>query len=297
MKIQTITGMNIDDFRGTENMLRHCNSCKKELPIELFHKRMRGGLEKYRSSCQPCEREAAKKYYHKNIDVSREKGRIRARENTASRKEYMGKYREDKKDELLQYAKDYYYAHQDKYLEGMSQYREIHREEMNAYKREFYKLNREGIRDKWKENYKNLSPEEKEKHLARAKEYYHNNQETMTAAHREWLQENPDKVLVYSHKRRDARLEANEDFSEADIIYLRELFSDSCANCGSTENLEIDHHYPLSKGHPLSRTNAVLLCVKCNRKKHAKLPEKFYHPDKLQEIESKLFQGQRVAHG
>ena len=43
--------------------------------------------------------------------------------------------------------------------------------------------------------------------------------------------------------------------------------------CGATEDLTIDHHYPLSKGFKLTRDNAVLLCRSCNSAKRDILPD------------------------
>ncbi len=47
-------------------------------------------------------------------------------------------------------------------------------------------------------------------------------------------------------------------------------FQKECAICNSTENLEIDHVLPLSKGCGLKPGNSVMLCRSCNAIKHAK---------------------------
>lgn len=52
-------------------------------------------------------------------------------------------------------------------------------------------------------------------------------------------------------------------------------FGNRCACCGSLGPLELDHHFPLERGHALLH-NAVPLCRSCNAKKNAKSPCAFY---------------------
>ena len=44
-----------------------------------------------------------------------------------------------------------------------------------------------------------------------------------------------------------------------------------CADCGSTDGLEVDHVIPYSKGGPHEEVNFQCLCSKCNRRKGASL--------------------------
>lgn len=93
--------------------------------------------------------------------------------------------------------------------------------------------------------------------------------------------ENPEKSIEHRNKRRERKLQINENYTSEDIKYTFSLFKNTCFNCGEVENLCIDHHYPLSKGYGLSRDNAVILCRSCNSSKSNKMPEDFYNEEKL----------------
>ena len=44
-----------------------------------------------------------------------------------------------------------------------------------------------------------------------------------------------------------------------------------CVICGSTQQLEYDHEIPYSRGGSNTMNNIRILCIKCNRSKHAKI--------------------------
>ena len=52
-------------------------------------------------------------------------------------------------------------------------------------------------------------------------------------------------------------------------IYKRDNYR--CKKCGSTENLEIDHIIPVSKGGKSTYSNLQTLCHKCNKEKGSKI--------------------------
>jgi HNH endonuclease len=80
----------------------------------------------------------------------------------------------------------------------------------------------------------------------------------------------------YARKRRDLSLNAGESYSANDEMITMEEFGRKCFKCGSSNQLCIDHHRPLSSGHPLDLDNAVVLCNSCNASKGPKDPEEFY---------------------
>jgi len=107
-----------------------------------------------------------------------------------------------------------------------------------------------------------------------------------------WRVNNPEKYKKHCRegylRYRAKQKEVNENYTVDDERYTYNLFNNQCANCGSTDKLCVDHHYPLFKGNALTRKNAVILCNYCNCSKGCKDPEAFYTPEKLQVIEEKL---------
>jgi 5-methylcytosine-specific restriction endonuclease McrA len=85
-------------------------------------------------------------------------------------------------------------------------------------------------------------------------------------------------------RRRERKYSLDMQFTNKDAKLIRERFEYKCFNCGSKEKLEIDHHYPLSRGHGLTLSNAVLLCKFCNSSKGNKMPEKFYTQEQLEKL-------------
>ena len=79
----------------------------------------------------------------------------------------------------------------------------------------------------------------------------------------------------------ERRNHLDSNYSANDELITRAVFEDKCFKCGSYHDLEIDHHYPASKGFGLSLSNAVLLCRTCNRTKHDDMPIDFYTPNEL----------------
>ena len=90
-----------------------------------------------------------------------------------------------------------------------------------------------------------------------------------------------------SRRRRARKVAVNENYTAADEAFTKNLFDHACFNCGSTENLAVDHYRPLSKGNALTLTNAIILCTSCNSSKNNKNPEQFFSEEQttiIQEV-------------
>ena len=162
------------------------------------------------------------------------------------------------------------------------------------------KASKDGLQYKCKDCTKAYYEENKEKILAGSKVYCEDNKEQRaersrvwraanperSAAHvKAWQLNNPDKTKATWRKRRAKKLEVNENYTKEDEAFTKNLFDHACFNCGSTENLEVDHYRPLSKGNALTLTNAIILCRSCNSSKGPKDPEEFFSEEQTMIIQ------------
>ena len=119
-------------------------------------------------------------------------------------------------------------------------------------------------------------------HRAKARANWRKHRDRRLEDNRQWKKANKEKVNNYNRKRRELKKGVSDyKFSITHESELKAKFNNECFNCGSGENLTLDHHIPLSRGGQLERGNVSLLCSSCNSKKHNKLPEEFYTPDQL----------------
>ena len=85
------------------------------------------------------------------------------------------------------------------------------------------------------------------------------------------------------------RKDSNEFFMRYrhDVIWnhfrnqLIGLFNGRCFACGSPQDLQLDHHVPLSRGGRREPGNIVMLCMRCNQQKWDYPPEEFYSANEL----------------
>jgi len=115
---------------------------------------------------------------------------------------------------------------------------------------------------------------------AASRRFYERNAESEKARSIEWRRANPEaarKIQMRSHyknyesdiMRMAARRAAVRAYvSDKDI---RRIMSQSCAECGSNDNLHLDHIVPLSRGGKHTVGNLQMLCGKCNLSKNKSL--------------------------
>ena len=151
-------------------------------------------------------------------------------------------------------------------------YYEANKEKIAATCKVYYEANIEALKDQMKAYSKVYYEANKEK----VKAYHEANKEKIAARHKLWIKNNPEKCRESVRKRRAMKVLVNENYTKEDEAFTKNLFDHACFNCGSTENLAVDHYRPLSKGNALTLTNAIILCTSCNSSKGSKDPEQFF---------------------
>lgn len=231
--------------------MKKCSKCGELKGVENFTKDRRrlDGLDPW---CRACKKESKDKNKENNAAKSKAWRAANSDKRSAAWKDWYEK------------NKDHRRAYQ-----ATDEYKEMHRKSEASRRRDH-----------------------REKYLAQKKKYRELNPEAHKNSFIEWKNKNPDRMRVLKRaaeiRRRDRKSIAcesvNSDFAKD--VYRR--FNNKCFNCGSTERLSIDHHHPLSGGHALNASNAVLLCVRCNSKKKDKHPSVFYDCSQIELLRSEF---------
>ena len=246
---------------------KQCIICKQIKPLSEYNKRA-NSTDGYRNNCKLCQQKRNKEYREANIDKT---------------KEYNKKYYKLTREKQILTSRKYRKEHKEEIREYHKKYREQHKEELSKKKRLDYLKNRNNpdfilANKKYRE-------ENRERINKVKREEYLRNRDKYLERTRKYKEDHPELVRLwkkrYKRRRRAKQQEVKESYTIQDEQYTKSLFNNKCFNCGATDNLHIDHHYPLSKGHALTRNNAVLLCQHCNISKSNKSPEEFYTPEKL----------------
>jgi len=196
-------------------------------------------------------------------------------------REYRNKHRE----KCIRYSRKYYRTHRKEFKEYAKEYKRTHWEQTQANSRKYYLR-----RSKERKAYLLAN---REKILAYNRQWYQEHREKERVRSREYVQTHLPEFREYNRQRRARQNVVNESFTVADARKVRSIWNDCCAVCGRTrkqegQELAIDHWYPLSKGHALTMSNAVLLCLSCNSRKGDKYPLDVFGVVVVKFIEDKL---------
>jgi len=148
----------------------------------------------------------------------------------------------------------------------------------NTYYQTYYKFNKKA----------------RKQGIIRTKKWYKKNKNHVRKRMKIWYKKKggykicSDSQRIHVQHRRALKKKIRELYSKKDLAYTRSLFRNKCAVCGSKKFIQIDHWYPLSKGHALTRKNAVLLCRACNYYKHTNYPNDVFSKKIVNRIEKKL---------
>jgi 5-methylcytosine-specific restriction endonuclease McrA len=231
---------------------RKCDDCGKTLPlIKEFWSANGGSLGGFRNPCKECRNKARRKKRLDDPEKYRKKEKL---------------WRENNPDKVKESKKRDYEKHSDAYKFRTKRWRTNNLERDAKGKHERYIR----LKDEIKEYNHN---------------YYLENSDRIKDNVKIWINENPEKFKATQARRRDLKNNIDTDISEEDIKIIFDAFKNQCFKCHSKERLSIDHHYPLSKGHGLTITNAVILCKSCNSSKHDFMPVEFYSKKELIKVE------------
>lgn len=136
------------------------------------------------------------------------------------------------------------------------------------YKRRRYLKKREEQLAYYKDRYQKIYKTGRREHYRR---YAQEHKQEQLAYQRQRVRTVPKARLyhlVRSHARRTVLKDG--DLTREDWIEVLDQHDRKCAYCGTTENIELDHVVPLSKGGRHTKSNVQPLCRSCNARKGAK---------------------------
>ena len=135
---------------------------------------------------------------------------------------------------------------------------------------EWYQKNKDKVAKKYSDN----KDEIKKKRRPKAIEYYAKNRERLLAKGKEYYLNNKEKFELKDALRRCRGGSKSIKVGYKDRLLV--LQKGKCACCKTKlDKYHVDHIVPVSKGGPHEFTNLQLLCPTCNLNKHAKDPVDF----------------------
>jgi len=249
---------------------RKCKKCLAIKPIGNFPV-VKGKNEQvyHTHDCKECRKEYGRKWRLANADklkLSKKQYHIDNRNHILERvkkwqsenREYKIKYQKDwyekNKTRLLKLRKDYYFHNQDKILE----YTHNNRDTITARMKLWRKTNKEKLQE-------------------HRKSYYENNKEKEKENSKRYSAENPLSKRISEAKRRAQKNKSIENYDNDDVELLYIIQRGKCVYCQKdlTDNFEVDHMRPLSRGGSNGPDNIQLLCQKCNRSKWTDTHEEY----------------------
>jgi 5-methylcytosine-specific restriction endonuclease McrA len=126
----------------------------------------------------------------------------------------------------------------------------------------YYQKNRAELLSKKQQDYAN----DPLPYLQKSADYRKLNAEKIKQGHKDWASKNPQAIKAHSKKRKAVMRGA-----EAKKITHKEianLMAQNCFYCGSNQEIQLDHIFPISRGGKHQIGNLVAACKKCNISKN-----------------------------
>lgn len=215
-----------------------CPNCLTLKPGANFNRcaTKKDGLSTY---CKECDSVLRKARYRENQERELANAKVRREGNRAYAKEYNKRYNETHKDSLRE------------------------------ARRQWLESNREKHREACKQWLKNNPEKAREMNRKKRRRYVTTNWDKVYAHNLKYREANREKINAINRRGKHRRQTNGGSYTEEQWQHLCGLFGNSCACCGKSKKLTVDHVIPVSMGGTSDILNLQPLCGSCNSKKHA----------------------------
>jgi 5-methylcytosine-specific restriction endonuclease McrA len=167
--------------------------------------------------------------------------------------------------------KKYRVRHIEKVRAGYRAYREANRDLVLVRQAAW----REGNRDKSRAASARWRANNLERAEGNTKKWRRENKKWIRKYSKEYREANPGIIKKCGHNRRARLMNAEGEFTAADIARITEKQRGRCAYCKKKKKLTVDHIVPLAKGGSNWPSNLQMTCRPCNSRKSARDPIAF----------------------
>lgn len=197
------------------------------------------------------------------------------------------KYLVDNKEAINSRRRKAYQDQKEVVLQRNQDYRKEHSQRINERRRERYALDP----TRAKVNDLRYRQANRLKRAERQRNYYRRNRAAIYERFKDYRRLHPEVFRLSSLRRRARKRSVHSVFyTPQELLERFNEFENSCAYCGSTGRLTIDHFIPISRGGSDNLGNIVPACLSCNCSKQdsdAKdwyLRQPFYHEQNWKSI-------------
>lgn len=150
--------------------------------------------------------------------------------------------------------------------------------EQSRNKARDWRANHPGQQAQYSRDWRNKSPDNRQKQRAAALRWYYENYEHALNRNRDWQQKNPHMLYMQSARRYALRKNATGKITSELVDRIFEDQNHFCFYCQcdlDESGYHIEHKIPLSRGGTNEPNNICLACPKCNLSKGTKTPDEW----------------------
>ncbi len=249
-------------------MSKRCTACNITKPLAAFNLKRRGKHGRH-AWCKACVSEYNRRYrkeHHNRLRVQKQ-----LYTNSVEQQAKRERAWQENKEELSARGRRDYAKHREARLEKARLDRKENPEKFHARDRQDRETHRA-------------------ERVMQHRRWHKENSQHVREYDKQYRIDHPETIKAANRRRRALRQGVQERFIADMAQFTRAFWDHTCALCGETEDLCIDHWRPLSAGNPLTLANAVVLCQACNTRKRARDPDDIFAVEVVARIETKLLQ-------